>query len=230
MTRSVSSANQTALAARTLMARDFLWIIARDRGTGAAYPDGMWSDVGSISAPVLNPDTGASDTRTFYGAGALVQISDIPSVANLTVQNVTITLSQVDAHVANLVRTYDVKQCRVEIYRGLFDPNTRLLVDPAICRFVGFIDTVVIKTPTENSDGSVTLNCVSNTQEMTRSNPDTRSNASQVLRSSTDTFFSDTPTVGNWVHFWGQTSDTVATVPSQAKQGLLGWGNFLGFL
>jgi hypothetical protein len=230
MARSISTNNATALAARQLVARDFLWIVARDRGTGAAVPDGMWSDVGTISSPVLNPDTGTTDTRTFYGAGALISVSDISAVANLTVQNVTITLSQVDAHVATLIRTYDVKQCRIELYRGLFDPSTKLLVDPAQCRFVGFIDNVVVKTPSENNVGSVTLSCVSHTQEMTRSNPDTRSNESQKLRSSTDTFFIDTPTVGSWVHFWGETSATVTTAPSQAKQGLLGWGNFLGFL
>lgn len=203
--RSLSTANATALAARTLVARDFLWIVAKDRTTGADVPDGMWSDVGNISAPVLNPDTGESETRAFIGAGTLVQISDIPSVSNITVQNVTITLSQVSDHVATLIRTYDVKQSRVEVYRGLFDPATKLIVDPAICRFVGFVDNVVINTPTENDAGDVTLSCVSHTQEMTRSNPDTRSDASQRLRSAGDTFFIDAATVGDLTHFWGTT-------------------------
>lgn len=228
--KTISSPNQAALAGRVLVARDFLWIVARDRSTGDDVPDGMWSDIGTITAPVLNPDTGATDNRDFYGAGALVSIGDIPAVSNITVQNVTIILSQVDDHVADLIRLYDVKQGRVEIYRGLFDPNTRLLVDPAICRFVGFVDNVVINTPAEGDEGSVSLSCVSHTQEMTRSNPDTRSDVSQKIRAPGDAFFIDAATVGDIQHFWGSTSGTLTTQPSQAKQGLLGWGGFLGFL
>lgn len=227
MARYVSPANLAALQARRLVARDFLWIVARERATGALVPDGMWSDVGSVNAPVLNPDTGVASNRDFFGAGGLVSISDIPSVTNITVQTVTITMSQVDDHVAELVRFYDVKQARVEIYRGLFDPDTRKLVDPAVCRFVGFVDKVVIRTPSENEDGSVSITCVSHTQELRRSNPDTRSHESQKLRSASDDFFVDASVVGEWEHFWGKTAGAIVTAPAQ-KKGIFGLGGFLG--
>lgn len=230
MARDITAPVQAALEARTLVARDFLWIVVRNRDTGEQVGDGMWSGLTTITAPVIDPDSGTSVTHPFYGAGGLVSISDIPAVSNITVQEVTIILSQVDNHVAELVRGYDAKQGRVEIFRGLFDPTTNLLIDPAECRFVGYIDEISITTPSENSEGSVTLTCVSSTQEMTRSNPDTRSDASQRRRSATDDFFADAAVVGDWVHFWGETQGTVGTAPSQQKQGLLGWGNFLGFL
>jgi hypothetical protein len=61
--RSISNDNATALAARQLVARDFLWVVARSLTTGAAFPYGFWSDVGDISAAVVNPDTGCRNAQ-----------------------------------------------------------------------------------------------------------------------------------------------------------------------
>lgn len=215
--RNISAENLAALEARQLVARDFLWFVARDRATGAPVTDGMWSDVGNVSATVVHPDTGLPVTRDWYGSGTLVQIDDIPLVANLSVQNVNIRLSQVSEHVQTLVRLYDCKQARVEIYRGLFDPDSRQMVAPAECRFVGFVDTVTITTPSENEEGSVTMVCASHTQEMTRSNPSTRSHATQVLRQAGDAFYTDADTSSEWEFFWGSEKGKVATQPKRKK-------------
>ena len=213
--RAISEENYAALQARQLVARDFIWFKARTFDTGAQVDHGFWSDIGNVAATVINPETGAEVTRTFEGAGSLIAISDIPLVSNVTVRSVTVTLSQIDEGVANLVRGYDLKQARVEIFRGLFSPETRKIVGPAFPRFVGFVDDSMITTPAENEDGSIVLTCVSHTQEMTRSNPDTRSNGSQKLRSASDNFFQDATTVGEWELFWGQTS---GKIPSSGPQ------------
>lgn len=202
--RDIAAANLTALQSRRLMPRDFIWFVVRDRTTGAAVTDGYWSDIGSITAQYVDPDTGGVGSRTWAGAGSLIQISAVPLVSSLTVQNVTITLSQVADRVNNLVRGYDCKQGRVEIYRGLFDPANRIMVSPAMPRFVGTIDEAPITTPKEGESGDVSLTCTSNVIELTRSNPDTRSDASQRLRLSSDDFFVDSAVVGTWQQFWGQ--------------------------
>lgn len=217
MTRYISPENQAALQSRQLVARDFLWLVVRDRATGAQVTDGLWSDVGNVTAQVINPDTGLVDSRDWYGSGTLVAIDDIPMVSNLSVQNVNIRLSQIDDRINDLVRLYDAKQGRVEIYRGLFDPETRQMVAPSECRFVGFIDDLPIKIPPENEEGSVTLVCASHTQEMTRSNPDTRADATQKLRSSNDNFFQDTSTAGEWEVFWGSEKGKVPTQKKRKK-------------
>jgi len=201
--RSLSAGVLAALAQRRLVARDFLWLIARNRSTGAPVPDGYWSDVGTITVSVIDPETGSSSSRQFFGAGALISISDISLVSNISVHNVTITMSQVADRVNDIVRTYDCKQATVQIFRGLFDPDTRLIVAPAPCRFVGFVDTIDITTPSEGEAGSVVFTCASHTQEMTRGNSDTRSDASQKLRSATDNFFEDAAIVGEWEMRWG---------------------------
>jgi hypothetical protein len=215
--RSISAENLAALEARELVARDFIWFVVRDRATGAPVTDGVWSDVGNVSAAVIHPDTGIPVTRDWYGSGTLVGVDDIPLVANLSAQNITIRMSQVSEHVQTLVRQYDCKQGRVEIYRGLFDPDTRQMVAPAECRFVGVIDQIVIKTPSENEVGSVTMTCASHTQEMTRSNPATRSHATQILRQAGDMFYQDADTVTEWEFFWGSEKGVVPTQKKRKK-------------
>lgn len=223
--RSISAANFTALQNRVLMPRDFIWFVVRTMDTGAPVTDGYWSDIGTISAQIIDPDTGGVVTRIWAGAGSLIQISDIPLVSNLTVQNITVTLSQVADRVQNLVRGYDCKQGRVEIYRGLFDPASRTMVAPAEPRFVGTLDEAPIRTPRENESGDVQLSCTSNTQELTRANSDTRSDASQRLRSSSDDFLADAAVVGTWQHFWGRAGGEVRAAttttlrPSWMPQG-----------
>lgn len=227
--RTISSENQTALSQRRLIPRDFLWIVARDRETNAPVSVGFWSDIENVTAFVLDPDTLLPVSRPYYGAGGLIAIDDIPAVSVVQVQDITIKMSQLDEQVALAVRLYDIKQARVEIHRGLFDPDTRNQVAPAMVRFVGFVNQVRINTAPENSEGGVTITCVSHTQELTRSNPATRSHEDQKVRISNDDFFIDAAVVSEWELDWGEVKGT-AKVETAKPKGLFGWGNFLGFL
>lgn len=209
--RNLSIDNYSALQARELVARDFIWFTARNRATGAPFSYGFWSDVGNVNAPILNPNTGLAETRNFEGSGTLIQISDIPLVANLTVQTITVNMNQISEGVQNIVRGYDLKQGGVEVYRGLFSPVSRQIVSPAINRFIGYVDQIEIKTPKEGEEGSISLTCASHSHEFTRYNPSTRSHEDQKMRDPNDDFFVDTSTVGEWEHFWGQKSGKVGS-------------------
>jgi hypothetical protein len=220
--RSISPTNLALLQARRLVARDFLWIVARERGTNVPAPVGFWSDVENVSAAIVHPDTGGAVTRDWYGSGTLIAISDIPLVSNITVQTVTIQMSQIDDLVEQTFRLYDLKQARVEIYRGLFDPDSRQMTAPAECRFIGFVDEANVDTPKEGEAGALVLTCKSHTQEMTRSNPDTRSDASQRRRSATDNFYQDTAVVGDWELFWGSEKGKIPSQPKPKRKKFLG--------
>lgn len=202
--RSFSSILQNALLNRTIVFRDFLWLIPRNMETGNPAPYGFWSGAGNISAQVVNPLSGGAVARNFEGAGALISISDIPAVSNITVQTVTIRMSQLNDDAQAVVRGYDLKQGRVEIYSGYFDPESRVLLEPAFCRFQGFVDFVDVHTPKESDDGYMELTCTSHTSELTRTNPDTRSHDSQQARLAFDAFFKDVVAVSDWNIFWGQ--------------------------
>lgn len=227
--RAISTENQIALNERRLVARDFLWIVARNRTTNLPERVGFWSDVEDATVLVLDPETLLPVYRDYKAAGGLIQINEIPAVSVIQVQDIEIKMSQLDELVQQAVRLYDIKQARVEIHRGNFDPDTRNLVAPALVRFVGFVNNLRITTPTENSEGGVYLTCVSHTQELTRANPATRSNEDQKTRSASDTFFLDTAVVGEWQLDWGAVQGTQKTATVE-KKGLFGWGGFLGFL
>lgn len=209
MTRSLSSENYTALQSGSLVGRDLIWFVVRDRTDGSPVTDGYWSDVGTRTFDVIDPETGGTQSRTFAGADGLISISDIALVSTLTVQQVNVMLSQISDRINTLVREYDCKQGTVQVFRVLFDPQTREPVGPAFPRFVGFIDEAPVRTPKEGEVGDVTLTCTSHTQEMTRANSDTRNDASQRDRNETDNFYQDTAVVSTWQQFWGRASGPV---------------------
>lgn len=213
--RVLSAPVLAALEARNVTIRDFLWIEARDRTTGAPLVVGYWSDLGAISAEVEDPRTGLTVSRSFRGAGGLVDISAITLSANLSVQTVDITMSQI-ADPNDLIRAYDVKQARVEIFRGLFAPASLVQLAPAFPRFVGYIDNVTINTPTEGSEGSIGLACVSHSQEMSRFNTETRSDADSRIRNSADSFNRHAAVVGTWEMSWGKATSNTGGVPAAA--------------
>lgn len=227
--RTYPPAVTSALAARRLRARDYLWIVAHTRDDWSPVSVGFWSGLTDVTdVPVVDPHTGLSDDRNFYGAGGLIEIPDIPATVGFAVSSIEIKMSQLDEQVENAVRLYDVKQAEVQIFRGLFNPDTALLVSPAECRFIGFVDDLRIVTPKENQDGGVLLQCSNHTQELLRANPSTRSHSDQQNRHSGDDFFKDADSVGEWGPLqWGPA--TVKADSKPQKKGLLGFGGtFLG--
>lgn len=216
--RQLPTGAQAALSQRNITIRDFMWVEPRNRTTGAIVQMGFWSDLGWINAQVIDPKTGLPVMRDFKGSGNLISISQIPMTSNLSVQTVDITVSQI-GDTNNLVREYEFKQARIEIFRGLFAPTTLLQLSAAVPRFVGYIDEVNIETPQEGGDGGIQLTCMSHSQEMSRYNPATRSDAYQKKRNSSDTFSQHAASVGTWELNWGGESRPIpkATSTSTAK-------------
>lgn len=217
--RSLNPSVYAALQERRLVARDFIIIRARDRSNPLLkIEQGFWSDVQNITAEIRDPQTNSVVTKTFVGSGTMISVSAIPAVSNLTVQTVTVIMSQLDPAVRTAAYVYDLKQGDIEIYRGIFNPDSYQLVDAAICRFFGFINDCDIQTPAENDEGSIVLTCTSHTQEITRSNPATRSDEDQRKRLASDDFFVDAAVIGERKVFWGKENDTLKTAAGSRPQ------------
>ncbi|MDN5786907.1 hypothetical protein [Pseudorhodobacter sp.] len=218
--RTLSAPAIAALLKRNVTIRDFLWIEARNGTTGDPVDVGYWSDLGTVSAQIDDPRVGSIVTRDFQGAGGLINISPITLVSNLSVQTITISLSQI-ADPNDLVRGYDVKQARVGVFRGLFAPATLVQLSPCYSRFLGFVDQVEIETPAESGEGKIELTCVSHSQEMSRRNTATRSDADMKKRTSGDTFCLHSAAVGTWEMNWGKASSASGGVPPVSQASLL---------
>lgn len=202
--RVIPVSTQALLEAKTLVTRDFMRITGRVRETGEPITEAFWSDVGNVNAQVMDADSGLAVGYDFQGVGSLIAIDPIPMVSNLTVQEVEVKFSQLDDRINELLRVYDVRQAKVEIYRGEFDPETMRMVEPAGSRFVGFVDGAPVETPAEGQEGSVSIKCVSSAQELTRGNPDMRSHESQRSRDPGDDFYRDVTSCADLVIFWGK--------------------------
>ena len=191
-----------ALAGGALVPRDFVWIRPRNRSTGDPVSWGAWSDLGTITAPVIDAQTGTEVSRNFEGGGSMVQVAGVQLVTGLTVQVVTITLNQIAAKAEELVRTYDARRAPVELYRGFMNPTTMRLVAPAEVYFQGFVDEAPVTTPATGEAGAIVLTCASHVQELARSYTATRSDSDQRRRSATDDFFQHAAVVGSWSINW----------------------------
>lgn len=205
--KSALSANAAALLGRVVMPRDFMEITVRNRSTGAAVVERIWSDSFTITADVQDVDSGGTLTASWSGAGGLVDMDPIPRVANLAVQQVEVRFLSGAMDADRILRTYDPHQAPVRMWRGYLNTDTRQLFAPAEPLFFGFIDDVDMVDIKAGGDGWHRITLASHTQEASRSNPEMRSDASQRQRSATDDFFADAANVGSWELFWGQKSD-----------------------
>jgi hypothetical protein len=204
--RSVAAAVLAAYAARTLVKRTLVWITAKDRTTGAAESIGFWSDIGNVSIQVKAGLSLAVVSRDYIGTGGLIAVGKIPLTSDISVRQVRLVCSQIDEAIALAVRGYDAHNAPIEIHEAMLDPATRNLVAPAEPLFVGYIDTLSITTPAENEEGSIEIECVSQSRDLTRGNAAVRSDVDQRLRSATDNFFADTGAVGEREITWGRES------------------------
>ncbi|WP_085025598.1 hypothetical protein [Ensifer aridi] len=195
----ITQARDTGLVPRTLV-----WVTAKNRTTGLPESVGVWTDHEDANITVLSGTTGLPVTRLYYGGGSLLQVSEVPRVADLTVQTVTIDLSQLATAAQLLTREYDVRLAKVEIHQVLLDPKSGQLVSVEAPVFLGEVDGAPVNTPSIGGEGSIKLKVVSDAISMlTRTNPRKSSYEAQKRRQG-DEWGLYAGTVETWKIPWGQ--------------------------
>lgn len=186
-----------------VVTRRFVWIIAKNRISGAEESAGFWNGEFAITTTVISGQTGLPEERLYSGAGSLIGVDDVNLVSDLTIQTLRIKLSQTNAAVNNAIRGYDARGAKIEVHYGLLDLNTRLLVDTPYPHFVGLINKAPITRPKVGGSGGVVAEAVSRTRELTIVNPAKKSDETQKLRSG-DRFRKYSSVAGTWSIFWGE--------------------------
>lgn len=197
-----------------LTERKFVTFFVRSLDGESTATFSFWNDLDTVMASVLRGDTGSAENRTYYGDGSLLAIDPVVMTSNLTVQTLRITLSQVHATVQNMARGYDVRGARVEVHRGVFDPQTNELAGPIYCRFIGNVNKVNITTPKVGDEGAIEVEVASIARELTRTNPAKKSDETQKRRS--DDRFRRYAGVANVPVWWG--GEKAKTAPSSAEK------------
>lgn len=132
---------------RGLVPRKLVVFRVKRRDNGAQEIRAFWNDTDTIDIPVLDGFDGSQKTYTFIGDGSLLGVSDITYVSDLTVQPVTVTLSQIAPYAQQLVREFEARLGIVEIWEYLLDPQTRAPVSIERPDFIGQISKSPLKTP-----------------------------------------------------------------------------------
>lgn len=187
-----------------LVVRDLVWIKAKNRSTEEIEEIGLWAGKVPLAVPVIDPETGAStgSARTYQPLGQLV-VPSIPAGMALEVRTIRIKISRLAPAVLDAIRLYDARMAVIEIHRGIFDVDTGQIVDPAMCRFAGYINSAPINIPKKGSDGGIELECVSRSRILTRTSGLLFSMETLKKRAG-DLFGTYLDVAGAWRIWWGQ--------------------------
>lgn len=165
---------------------------------------GVWTGDEDISVSVVSGITGQMVTRNYYGNGLVSDIDPIPCVSDLTIQTVTITLSQIADITQQLARGYDIRLGKVEIHRVALDRKSRRPVSAPELDFMGEIDGSPIDTPQIGEDGGIQIHAVSDAISMLTRKNTLKSSYEGQKRRSGDEFGKYASTVATWDIPWGQ--------------------------
>ena len=161
--------------------RELVWIAARD-AAGSPQPAGFWPGRQARAIQVIDPATGATVTRTYLAAGALMAVEPVRHASGLDIVSLRVTLSPIDATVEQAARGYDLRFVPVEIHRLWLDYDTRAALAPAQVWQVGHVNAAPITTPEANGEATLRLTVTPLLRALTVANPDLLSDDVQRRR------------------------------------------------
>jgi hypothetical protein len=185
--------------------RSFFTITVKDWVTGVGEDFCFWSGDQDISAQVISGTTGLAVSRSFVG-GVNFDHSEVPMVADLTIQTVDIRFSSLAPIAAEIVKNHDCRLARCELHEGWLDAGG-LLVGPAEIAFLGIVDEAPSDIPgVGDGDAMTNLRIISEAIAMlARTNPAKRSFEGQKRRSA-DQYRLYKNTIKTWQVPWGTNS------------------------
>jgi hypothetical protein len=154
-----------------IVPRDFVWIRALNTVTEGFEHIGLWSGNVPVTVNVIRPDNGATESRTYQGAHGLMTVPAIPRSMKLEVRSINLEFSNLSPEIINAVLAYSIRGQVVQIHRGLLDPATMNLVDPAHCRLDGLVAKAPMKRAKAGNDGRIIIVCQPHTRTLSKGNP-----------------------------------------------------------
>jgi hypothetical protein len=204
--------------------RDFIWISGKNRSTGATESLGLWNGWVPVTADVVNPKTGETVSRVYQAGGGLIGLPEIPATLQTEVRSIRVQISHLSEAAMNAIRLYNAQMAEVQIHRGVFDPSTGAIADPALCRFFGYVNHAPIPTPASGEEGAIELECVSASRLMTRKSGKLTSPElfKERYKSSgaTDMFGKYLDVAGAWRVWWGQSEEAVGKKSTKVEKWL----------
>jgi hypothetical protein len=170
-----------ALSAGYAKRRIFIDVDSRTE-EGDPDPISLWDGNGTVSY----------QSKTYYGAGNVIQIGTLSARSDMTVPSLTLSLSGIATEAALMVRGKVIEQAPILIRIAIYNTTSKLVLEPLFPFFRGFVDNCQIETPEMGNVSTITLTCESTSRGLTAGRTTTRSAASSHIRDPDDTFYDDT--------------------------------------
>jgi len=186
---------------------------------GEARTFAFWTEHDTETGTFVSPWTGTSISLPMVGGGAVLDVGETPRTSDLSIRRKSLTMSAIHQGVLDMWTGHDMRLAQVAVFQALFDPDTRNQVS-MLLEFVGELNGAPKQVPAAGGEGGIKFDLVSDTRQLTRSNPAKRSDAHQRTRGN-DGFHKYIGVAGDWIIPWGQSAEGgEAAVPK--KRGLLG--------
>lgn len=206
MVRPLDVATQDAIRdRRAVIPRNFIVVgPVSPIGGGAAVTFGFTDFGEDVVANIIDAWTGLETSYSFFGDNAPISSMDpMPMKIGVEVDTVQVLLNQLHPQVQSMVRGHNCRNARVQIHRGWLSPENMLLVAPPRPRRRGSINGSPIETPAVGGAGRVVLKIVSQSRELTRTNP-AKASFEFYNRRSDDQWGRYAGTSGQWPIWWGE--------------------------
>lgn len=174
-----------------------VWITAKDRLTGIAESIGLWNGLDHQTFDIGGP-------RAYLGAGNILGLERITYASGLDVRMHEITFSALSPDIDQAIRAYDARLAPIEVHGLLIDPLTNAMIGAPWMALRGWIDEVIITTPSVGGEGSVSVKIASAARALTRTLSLKRGDASQQRRGG-DRFRRYAEISGTGGDPWGET-------------------------
>lgn len=176
-------------------------------GGGAPVTFGFTDFGEDVAVTVLDAWTGVETSYNFFGDNAPISSMDpMPQRIGVEVDTVQVALNQLHPVVQSMVRGHQCRNAPFQIHRGWLSPDSMLLVAAPRSRRRGSINGTPISTPAIGGAGSVVLKVVSQSRELTRTNP-VKASFEFYNRRSNDQWGRYAGTSGQWPIWWGEEKD-----------------------
>lgn len=199
-----------------------IWLIARNRTTGAAESLGFWTGDDHRNFTI------GGQTRLYFGAGAVAQVPQVRAGIGLRVQYHRIKLPPFTEEVRQALRVYDARGAAVEVHQVAMDPLTGRPL--GLRRMIkGVLNGAPETRGGKGQQAFVELVIASSARALTRKPPLMRSAAALALRNPNDKFRDDVEQAGERIVPWGRAASngTAPARPAPTREEILGdpsWG------
>lgn len=191
--------------------RHLVWITARNRQTGSPESIGFWNGLDAQEFTV------GGQTRTYFGAGALLGIEAIIGTVGIEVRRQTVSLSGLTPEVLQAVRAYDIRLAPIEVHRVHIDPEKGRQIGDPVRVLKGTVDEAPIPKAPEGGSATLDLVIASASRALTRTLTAKKSQATQRQIDPTDRGRDYSAISGAVGVFWGTLHKRGAPPPTPRK-------------